>query len=112
MILIRQINIFKVFLPLCYSSRSSLLLISHTYNEPHDIPAYSTGTHCFFLNVFTGCTSVDLGASASLELIDKFSYLGVMLSVGRDADEARIRIVWNKFMQLVPLLTNKDIIYH
>jgi len=35
-----------------------------------------------------------------------------MLSVDRDADaaaETRIRIGWNKFMQLVPLHTNKDI---
>jgi len=35
-----------------------------------------------------------------------------MLSVEGNADEAvetRIRIGWNKFRQLVPLLTNKDI---
>jgi len=34
------------------------------------------------------------------------------LSVDGDADaavEARIRIAWNKFRQLVPLLTNKDV---
>ena len=34
-----------------------------------------------------------------------------MLSVDVDADvavEARIRIGWNKFRQLVPLLTDKD----
>ena len=31
-----------------------------------------------------------------------------MLSVDGDA-EARIRIGWNKFRQLVPLLTNKDV---
>ena len=57
-------------------------------------------------------TSVDIGASATLELVDKFCYLGDMLSVDGDADvavEARIRIGWNKFMQLVPLLTNKDV---
>ena len=56
--------------------------------------------------------SVDIGASAKLELVDKFCYLGVMLSVDGDADaavEARIRIGWNKFRQLVPLLTNKDV---
>jgi len=55
---------------------------------------------------------VDLGASAKLELVDKFCYLGGMLSVDGDADaavEARIRIGWNKFRQLVPLLTNKDV---
>jgi len=57
-------------------------------------------------------TSVDIGASANLELVDKFFYLGDMLSVDGDADaavEARIRIGWNKFRQLVPLLTNRDI---
>jgi len=58
------------------------------------------------------CTSVDIGASAKLELVDKFCYLGDMLNVDGDADaavEARIRIGWNKFRQLVPLLTNKDV---
>jgi len=41
--------------------------------------------------------------------VDKFCYLGDMLSVDGDADaavEARIRTGWNKFRQLVPLLTN------
>ena len=33
-----------------------------------------------------GRTSVDIGASAKLELVDKFCYLGDMLSVDRDAD--------------------------
>jgi len=59
-----------------------------------------------------GRTSVDIGASAKLELVDKFCYLGDMLSVDGDAAavvEARIRIGWNKFRQLVPLLTNKDV---
>jgi len=44
--------------------------------------------------------------------VDKFCYLGDMLSVDGDADaavETRIRIGWNKFRQLVLLLTNKDI---
>ena len=39
-------------------------------------------------------------------------YLGDMLSVDGDADaavEARNRIGWNKFRQLVPLLTHRDI---
>jgi len=60
--------------------------------------------------ISTGHTSVDIGASANLEVVDKFCYLGDMLSVDGDADvEARIRIGWNKFRQLVPLLTNRDI---
>ena len=44
-------------------------------------------------------TSVDIGASAKLELVDKFCYLGDMLSVDGDADaavEARIRIGWKE----------------
>jgi len=52
------------------------------------------------------------GASGILELIDNFSYLGDMFSVDADADaalEVRIRIVWNKFRQLVSLLINMDI---
>jgi len=55
---------------------------------------------------------VDIVASANLEVVDKFCYLGDMLSVDGDSDAAvedRIRIGWNKFRQLVPLLTNRDI---
>ena len=62
--------------------------------------------------ISTGHTSVDIGASANLEVVDKFCYLGVMFSVDGDADaavEGRIRIGWNKLRQLVPLLTNRDI---
>ena len=54
----------------------------------------------------------DIGVNANLEVVGKFCYLGDMLSVDEDADaavEARIRIGWNKFRQLVPLLTNRDI---
>ena len=43
--------------------------------------------------------------------MDKFCYLGGMLSLDGDADAAlktRIRIVWNKFRQLISLLTNND----
>ena len=60
-----------------------------------------------------GCTSVDIGVNANLKLLDKFCYLGDMLSVDGDADAAvenRIRFGWNKFRQLVPLLTNGYII--
>ena len=49
-----------------------------------------------------------------MELVDKFCYLGDMLSVDGDADaavETRICIGWNKFGQLVPLLTNKDVTF-
>jgi len=36
----------------------------------------------------TGRTSVDIGVDANLELVDKFCYLGDMLSVDGDADAA------------------------
>ena len=60
-----------------------------------------------------GCTSVDIGVNANVEVVDKFCYLGDMLSVDGDANaavETRIQIGWNKFKQLVPLLTNKDVL--
>jgi len=69
-------------------------------------------TGCLNPVTSAGCTSVDIGASAKLELVDKFCYLGDMLNVDGDANaavEARIRIGCNKFRQLVPLLTNKDV---
>jgi len=53
-----------------------------------------------------------IGASANLELVDKFCYLGDMLSVDGDANaavEARIQTGWNKFRQLIALHTNMDI---
>jgi len=43
--------------------------------------------------ISTGCASVDIGASANLEVPGKFCYLGDMLNVDGDADaavEARI----------------------
>ena len=42
------------------------------------------------MNPVTGAgrTSVDIGGNANLELVDKFCYLGDMLSVDRDADAA------------------------
>jgi len=45
------------------------------------------------VNIPAGRTSVDVDASANLELVDKFGYLGDTLSVDGDADaavEARI----------------------
>jgi len=65
-----------------------------------------------FYHLLQGVDIVDIGTSANLELVDKFCYLGDILSVVGDADaaaEARIQIGWNKFRQLVPLLTNSDI---
>ena len=38
--------------------------------------------------ISTGHTSVDIGASANLEVVDKLCYLGDMLSVDGDADAA------------------------
>jgi len=57
----------------------------------------------------TGCISVDIRVNANLELVDKFCYLGDMLSVDGVADAAvenRIRIGWHKFRQLVPRIYN------
>ena len=65
---------------------------------------------CLNLVISTGHTSVDIGATANLDIVVKFCCLGDMLSVDGDADaavEARIRIGWNKFRQLVPLLTSQ-----
>jgi len=69
-------------------------------------------TGCSNPVISTGHTSTDIGVSANLEVVDKFCYLGDILSVDGDADaavEARIRTGWNKFRQLVPMLTNRDI---
>jgi len=38
----------------------------------------------------TSCTSVDIGVSAHLDLVDKFCYLGDMLSVEGDADALQL----------------------
>ena len=54
---------------------------------------------CLNLVTRVGRTSVDIGASAKLEFVDKFCYPGDMLSVDGDANaavEARIRIGLNK----------------
>ena len=69
-------------------------------------------TGCSNPVISTGRLSVDIGVSANLEIVDKFCYLGDMLSEDGDADsavKATIRTGWNKFRQLVPLPTNKDI---
>ena len=39
--------------------------------------------------ISTGHTSVDIGASANLEVVDNFCYLDDMLSVDGDADTVR-----------------------
>jgi len=55
---------------------------------------------CMKQLTITGCKSVDISVNANLELVDKFCYLGGMLSVDGDvhaAMENRIRIGWNEF---------------
>ena len=50
---------------------------------------------CLHPVISTGHRSVDIGASANLEVVDKFCYLGDTLSVAGDADaavDARIQI--------------------
>ena len=44
--------------------------------------------HCMNPVTGAGRTSVDIGVNANLELVDKFCYLGDMLSVDGDADAA------------------------
>jgi len=46
----------------------------------------------------TGCTSVDIGASANLELVDKFCYLGDMLSV--DGELEMLMQLWRPESEL------------
>jgi len=49
-----------------------------------------------------------------MELVDKFCYLGGMVSLDGDDDaavEAIIRTGWKKLRHFVPLLTNKDIAF-
>jgi len=41
---------------------------------------------CWSPVISTGCTNVNIGVSANLELVDKFHYLGVMLNVDGDAN--------------------------
>jgi len=53
------------------------------------------------------------GDNANLESVHKFCYLGDMLSADRDANaavETGIKIGWNKFRQLIPMVTNEDIV--
>ena len=67
-------------------------------------------TGCLNPVTSAGNTSVDAGASANLEIVDKFCYLDDSLSVDGDTDAAvqdTIRIGWNTFRQLIPLLINK-----
>ena len=45
-------------------------------------------------------------------MVDKFCYLGAMLDAGGGAESStvtRVRSVWKKFRELLPLLTTKAI---
>jgi len=60
----------------------------------------------------TGHKSVDIGVSANPELVDKFCYSGDIVCLDEDANadvKVRIQNGWNKFRQLVSLLTNMHI---
>jgi len=68
---------------------------------------------CLSLVATAGCVGVDVGAGASLELVDGFCYLGDMLSVDGDAGAAvgaRVWVGWSEFGWLVPLLVNVDVL--
>ena len=74
------------------------LIQQHSYMQCHHTPKHQSYLQPYFL--------------LHLHLV-QFCYLGDMLSVDGDADaavEARIRIGWNKFRQLVPMLTNNDVL--
>jgi len=123
--LIRWVNAHLVRSP-CQRQVSNLttdikdsVVYIHLINQiaPRDAGVTTDAETVSTLEVFAICCALavtaywilDIGASAKLELVDKFCYLGDMLSVDGDADaavEARIRLGWNKFRQLVPLLTN------
>ena len=67
---------------------------------------------CIVFGAYVCLLYVFILVCAKLELVDKCCYLHDTLSVDGEADaavETRIQIGWNKFRQLVPLLTNKDI---
>ena len=51
-------------------------------------------------------------AGSNLEVVDKFFYLGDMLDAGGGAEAStvtRVRSGWEKFRELLPLLTTKAI---
>ena len=53
---------------------------------------------------------MDIGDGASLELVDKFCYLGDMLNIDGDANTAvEARMGWNRFRHLAALVTNKGV---
>ena len=53
---------------------------------------------------------VELDDGSKFECVDKFCYLGDMLSAGGGAEEAaktRVRSAWGKFNELAPILTKR-----
>ena len=53
---------------------------------------------------------LDIDNGVSLEKVDKFCYLGDMLDVDGGCDSsitARVRSVWKKFREFLPILTGK-----
>ena len=60
-----------------------------------------------------GCAGVDVGGSASLELVDGFCCLVDMLGMDGSAGVAvgvGVRVGWSRFRWLVPLLASGDIL--
>ena len=59
-----------------------------------------------------GSEGLDIGCGGKLEKVEKFCYLGDMISTEGGIDQAvvaRIRSGWNRFRQLASFLTAKDI---
>lgn len=53
-----------------------------------------------------------LGPDCSVEIVDRFCYLGDMIGAGGGAEEAsraRIRCAWAKFRELAPILTSRGL---
>ena len=102
------------------ASTSNKATINHwLLTGPAPLPVSLRMEHHFRLSSSSGPTQCRLSSTAELPSESKQAiagkwhyYLGDMLRADGDADaavETRIRIVWNKFRQSVPLLTNMDI---
>ena len=86
--------------PLLMLQKCSMQIISHSSYNTHALPLFSQ------LNQLT----VELDDGSKFECVDKFCYLGDMLSAGGGAEEAaktRVRSAWGKFNELAPILTKR-----
>ena len=101
-----------------FTARAKQRWCAEASTADRSLPAISAVGHArrrrFSRNSRSSCTirHPSFHTSSTWLFLIMMHSLGDMLSVDGDADaavEARIRIGWNKFRQLVPLLTNKDV---